>query len=114
MVVKDKVGRKRYIAFEVIAARKIGKAEIVRLVASAFGKLAHEINPWVVKYRANKGLLRCKHTKKEEAIKILTSIGCLGSEEIKIKTIGTSGTIKCATRKYLKRGQKPLYSNQCL
>ncbi|MEW6069453.1 MAG: Rpp14/Pop5 family protein [Candidatus Thermoplasmatota archaeon] len=114
MAVKDKIGRKRYIVFELIAPRPIRKEEVIRLIRRSFGKLIQEIDPWLLKYRNNKGLLRCRHTKKGEAIKILSSITKINEEEIKIKTLGTSGTIKRASRKYLRKGEKPLYSNQCL
>jgi RNase P/RNase MRP subunit POP5 len=114
MVVKQKVGRKRYIAFEIIALRTISKNWIIKVVRKAFGKASEGINPWIVKYRNNKGLLRCAHIKKQDAIKILTSINKINDIDIKIRTIGTSGTIKCATRKYLDKIEKTLYSNQCL
>lgn len=102
MVVKQKIGRKRYIAFELIAPRAIAKSEVIKLVRSELGKLTNDIKPWVVKYRKNKGLLRCTHTKKEAAIKLLTSIKKINQLELKIRALGTSGTIKRATRKYLK------------
>ncbi|MBU4255856.1 MAG: Rpp14/Pop5 family protein, partial [Candidatus Thermoplasmatota archaeon] len=36
-----------------------------------------------------------------EAIKILTSVKQIGNINVEIKTVGTSGTIKAAMRKYL-------------
>ncbi len=102
MAVKDKIGRRRYIAFEITAPRVIQKSEIIKLIRTSFGNLAADINPWIVKYKRNKGLLRCAHTKKEAAIKLLTSIKDINGLEIEIKTLGTSGTIKCATRKYFR------------
>ena len=102
MAVKDKIGRKRYIAFEITAPRAVQKSEVIRLIRTSFGGLVKDINPWLVKYKRNKGLLRCAHTKKEAVIKLLSSIKNINGMEIEIKTLGTSGTIKCATRKYFR------------
>lgn len=63
------------------------------------------MKPWLTVFEHNKGILRCVHTYKDEAIGLLTSIKTMGGEKmpIKVETLGTSGTIKKAKRKYLGR-----------
>ena len=47
------------------------------------------------------GIIKCKHTEKENTIKLLKDIKKIGNIKIKITTIATSGTIKKLTRKYM-------------
>jgi len=48
----------------------------------------------IIKFDKQKGIIRCNHLEKENAIKLLNSIN-------QINTIGTSGTIKALTKKYM-------------
>ncbi|MBU3901817.1 MAG: hypothetical protein KKE04_00410 [Candidatus Thermoplasmatota archaeon] len=101
MVVKDKVGRRRYIAFEIISDKTIPRNDVVKMIRKEFVHRYISVKPWLTRYNNNRGLLRCLHTGKDEAIKILTSVKQIGNINVEIKTIGTSGTIKAAMRKYL-------------
>jgi RNase P/RNase MRP subunit POP5 len=100
-----KTQRKRYIAFSVEAPRDISRKEFI----SAIRKNAQEqekwerMEPWLTVFENNKGILRCTHTGCQEAILLLTSIESIGREgvKIKVKTLGTSGTIKKAKSRYL-------------
>ena len=56
---------------------------------------------FLVRFDNNKGILRCKNFEKENAIKLLKSIKEINSKTVKIKTIGTSGTIKSLIKKHL-------------
>ena len=96
MVVKDKVGRKRYIAFIVKSKKEIKIEELNRAILSAIknkGLDIYFIKPCIVYFEDNKGILRCSHLAKEETIKVLNSVRSL---EISIQTLKTSGTIKGA------------------
>ncbi len=101
MVVKDKVGRRRYIAFEIISDKNIQRNEVVKMIRKEFVHRYISVKPWLTRYRNNKGLMRCAHTGKDEAIRILTSVKQIGKTDVEIRTTGTSGTIKAAMRKYL-------------
>jgi RNase P/RNase MRP subunit POP5 len=61
------------------------------------------IKPWLTIFEENKGILRCAHTSKQEAVELLTSIRRVGKENmpVRIETLGTSGTIKKAKKKFL-------------
>jgi len=101
VVVKDKVGRRRYIAFEIISDKIIPRNDVVKMVRKEFVHRYISVKPWLTRYGNNKGLLRCLHTGKNEAIRILNSVKQIGNINVEIKTVGTSGTIKAAMRKYL-------------
>lgn len=108
MVVKDKLGRRRYIAFEIDSERSIARRDLIATIRSAAksNKLNTSMRPWLAKYSKNKGLLRCQHKYKNEAIRFLTAIHHIKAHPVIIRTTGTSGTIRCATRKYLKKPRK--------
>ena len=74
MVVKEKIGRKRYILF-LNNGRK--KEEIIGVVRGKY---------YLAYYSKNFGIVKCKHIEKENTIEFLTHHG--------FKTIKTSGTIK--------------------
>jgi RNase P/RNase MRP subunit POP5 len=101
----DKILRKRYIAFSVEAPRDISRKEFITAIRkNAQGQDKWEkMEPWLTVFENNKGILRCRHTGCEEAIFLLTSIESIGKEDVKIKvkTLGTSGTIKKAKSRYL-------------
>ncbi len=56
-----------------------------------------------MRFDEDKGILRCKHTEKENAIRLLKSIKKINSQQIQIQTIGTSGTIKSLIKKHLNK-----------
>ena len=56
---------------------------------------------FLVRFDGYKGILRCRHTEKENAIKLLKSIKKINSNSISIDTVGTSGTIKSLIKKHM-------------
>jgi len=53
----------------------------------------------LINFNGEKGIVKCIHTEKENTIKLLNSIKKISSNEIEIKTIRTSGTIKTLIKK---------------
>jgi RNase P/RNase MRP subunit POP5 len=103
----DKTLRKRYIAFSVESPRDISRKEFIsaiRMKAPEQDKW-EKMEPWLTVFENNKGILRCTHKGCEEAISLLNSIESIGRERVKIKvrTLGTSGTIKKAKSRYLSK-----------
>lgn len=101
MVVKNKVGRRRYIAF-VVESRKITKEEISNAIIKELRRRGEKIalvKPRLIWFEDNKGILRCSHLKKEETISTLNSLG----SGIHARTIKTSGTIKGVKRYFYNR-----------
>jgi len=56
---------------------------------------------WLVDFARSSGLVRTTHLEKDAAIHALNGIATLGGEAVRVTTVGTSGTIRAATRKYL-------------
>ena len=103
MVVKDRVGRSRYIAFEVSSSEDIRTGDLIATIRKAVDKYddAESIRPWVIMFVKGKGIARCSHTAKDECINLLRSIKSIGGNAVQIRTLGTSGTVKGARKKYL-------------
>lgn len=102
---KTERDRKRYIAFKVHSPRLILRNEFKVAIK---GKISdrntlNRIKPWLTVFNDNEGILRCSHSAKDEAIELLNSIKVIGREKVgvRVETLGTSGTIKKAKRRYL-------------
>ena len=59
--------------------------------------------PWVIFIKNNFGLIRCHHLDKDKTLELLLSIKHIGgvNNHVKIETLGTTGTIRSARKKYL-------------
>jgi len=55
----------------------------------------------LTRFDGEKGIVRCNHIEKENTIKLLKSINKIYSNEVEIKTLGTSGTIKSLMKKHM-------------
>ena len=55
---------------------------------------------FLTRFNGKKGIVRCKHTEKENTIKLLQSISELNGKPVIVKTIATSGTIKSLVQKH--------------
>ncbi len=55
----------------------------------------------LVVFRGSLGLVRTTHLERDAAIRALTAIQTMAGEGVTVTTMGTSGTIRAATRKYL-------------
>ena len=97
--------RKRYIGFK-ITGDKTNFSELDKTIKEKckekLGKEPREIYLKLIKFKNNYGIIRCKHTEKENIIKLLRSIEKIGNKSVKIETIATSGTIKALIRKHMK------------
>ncbi len=103
MTVKERMGRQRYIAFEATDGPPLDREEVIRAVKRISRDYPRDMKPWVVLVEGSKGLLRCSHLHRDDALRLLRELGepeCLGR---RIRTLGTSGTIKSAQQKYLQR-----------
>ena len=55
----------------------------------------------LIRFDGITGIVLCKHTEKENTIKLLQSIEKISSQKVQIETFGTSGTIKALMRKHM-------------
>ncbi|OGS40217.1 MAG: hypothetical protein A3K77_02715 [Euryarchaeota archaeon RBG_13_31_8] len=57
---------------------------------------------YLIKYNdRGMGIIKCRHTEKENTIKLLSDIKKVDNIKININTVATSGTIKTLIRKYM-------------
>lgn len=61
-----------------------------------------EMGLFLLRFNGIYGIVRTRHTEKENTIKLLTSIKKINNQEVEIKTLGTSGTIKALIKKHMK------------
>jgi len=87
--------RYRYIAFRVDGPRPFRRQEVLDALHALPDPL------WFVGFENPKGLARCTHLKKETTIDALNAIRIIAGVPVRVTTLGTSGTIRAATDKYL-------------
>ena len=87
--------RYRYVAFRVEGPRPFTREEVL----DAFHALPEPI--WLVGFEDPLGLARCTHLRKDATIERLRRLTSIGGEAVQVTTLGTSGTIRAATDKYL-------------
>lgn len=95
--------RQRYIVFEIDASRKVERWEFIKALERCASQMGFdnqkEGRPWLTAFNDNRGILRCVHTDKDNAIQLLTSITEVGEDnelKVEVRTLKTSGTIKKA------------------
>lgn len=88
--------RYRYVAFRLEASRPFRREEVLEALRGASPRL------WLVTFAGTSGLVRTTNLEKEAAIRALNGIDVMAGEQVRIRTVGTSGTIRAATEKYLK------------
>jgi len=108
MVVKDKVGRKRYIAFTVDADRSLRRHEMIRGINQVIPPGMNKEDVRLTVFTQDAGIVLCPHIKKEEMIKALNSIKHIAGTRAEVRTVITSGTIKKAKEKLEKVVKHPL------
>lgn len=96
-----KAPRNRYVAFRVEGPRSIERHEL----AAALRTLSTRV--WLVEFDGTLGLVRTTNVEKDAAIRALRAIDNVGNEPVRVHTIGTSGTIRAASRKYLMPLRRP-------
>ncbi|MFB6076280.1 MAG: Rpp14/Pop5 family protein [Candidatus Aenigmatarchaeota archaeon] len=107
--------RKRYIAFKVISDEEIEFGNLVSGLWHSLLNLMGEFetakcNVWVVKDKWNDkkqiGLVKCNHNHVKHVRSALALIEMLGDIKVIIKTLGVSGTMRGAEKKFF--GEKKL------
>jgi len=92
--------RSRYVAFAVRGGEPVGRADVLEILRTAAASAGGE-RPWLVLWEGDRGLVRCAHTAKEATIALLRGISKVGGRAVVVETLGTSGTVRRARRKYL-------------
>lgn len=98
--------RRRYIVFEVDAEEEVRNGELLATIRSSenslFGDLGTSSNRLrLISFDGRFGLLRCGHTRIEEARVILATVYSINRTRAALRVLGVSGTIKAAIEKYI-------------
>jgi RNase P/RNase MRP subunit POP5 len=89
-MIKDKVGRRRYVLFSVEG--EATRTDVIHAINNAYRKKYDDDVPWLTVYEKNYGIVRCMHRRKDDVVDILNSLEA--NKKFSIRTICTSGTIK--------------------
>ncbi|HEC95178.1 MAG TPA: hypothetical protein ENI45_04340 [Thermoplasmatales archaeon] len=98
--------RHRYIGFIIVnTEKKLSRREVNSAIKQAFFTLFKENKPEhfgvkLVRFNGKEGMLQCFHKHKEDVIWLLQSINKINGENVKLKTVGTSGTIRSLNKKF--------------
>jgi len=88
--------RYRYVAFWIEGSSSFRRDDVVDALRACLGRAS------LVEFHATKGLVRCTNFEKDETIRALVSIDRVAGQAVRVTTLGTSGTIRRATEKYLR------------
>jgi RNase P/RNase MRP subunit POP5 len=98
--------RRRYIAFQLLPPNTYSRTEMHRIIGrivSLFISEEKEAHIKLVRYYPDKGvgIIRCDHKFTYKLVNVITKGNGLPTN-IKVKTLGTSGSIKTLKMKFLK------------
>lgn len=98
--------KKRYLAFELISEVPVSRSDLVKEIMSSVSSLlgdvtASECDVKVLGFEGSKGIIQCTHTKVKETRASLTTLTRVNGKRVTVHILGTSGTIKRATEKFL-------------
>lgn len=100
MAVKEKIGRKRYIAFEVVEDRNgLTRGKLSRAIGAASEESLRAAQIDVILIEGGRGIVRTDH-RHSEALKALLRSFVSEQNGFELRPLRTSGTIRKLKRKY--------------
>lgn len=101
--------RKRYIAFEILSAEKIDRSELIDELWSSTSSLLGDVgatscNLWMLDFDGRRGILRCAHDRTDMVRAALATVNRVRGIRVGIHVLGTSGTVKNTTEKFMRQG----------
>jgi ribonuclease P/MRP protein subunit POP5 len=98
--------KKRYLAFELISEEPASRSDIVKEVISSASSLLGDVatsdcDIRVLGFENGKGIIQCSHTKVKETRAALAALTRVNGKRATLHVLGTSGTVKRATEKFL-------------
>ncbi len=101
----------RYLAFRLLSEEQVTANGFVKELTKtsldlfgAVGMSAFRIK--TIKFDGFKGLLRCHYKHVEQVRAVLASVGRVGDSRVCVVVLGTAGSIRSATEKYLQMEEK--------
>lgn len=98
--------RYRYIAFRLEGPRAFRRDEVSEALRPIAPRLA------LATFDGTSGLVRTTNLEKDGAIRALVAIRQVAGVKVLVRTIGTSGTIRAATEKYLQVRDRSLRARE--
>jgi RNase P/RNase MRP subunit POP5 len=92
MVVKEKRGRRRYIAFEASGAAAAN--ELLYSALQALFNQSGQRTPKLIQLEGNRGIVRCLEPEMKNVIDILNRSAGEGEGQVRFRTLVTSGTLR--------------------
>jgi hypothetical protein len=89
VTVKDRVGRVRYVAFQLVEGAPLPRPALAGALPS-YAKLT--------RFDGTYGIVRVGHRDRDAALAVLKGMARLGGREVRVETLTTSGTIRGAAR----------------
>jgi ribonuclease P/MRP protein subunit POP5 len=98
--------RKRYLAFELICEEPVNRNDLIKEIMSSASSLlgdvvASECDIKVLGFEDFKGTIQCAHTMLKETRASLAALTRINGKRATLHILGTSGTIKRVTEKFL-------------
>ncbi len=98
--------KKRYLAFELISEVPVSRSDLLKEVMSSASSLlgdvtASECDIKMLGFEDWKGIIQCSHTKVKETRASLATLTRINGKRATLHVLGTSGTVKRATEKFL-------------
>ena len=63
--------------------------------------IINDFEAYLTRFDGKQGIVRCNHLDKDTVITLICSIKNISDNPVKIKTLGTSGTIKSLVKKHM-------------
>ncbi|MGB9928618.1 MAG: Rpp14/Pop5 family protein [Methanosarcina sp.] len=100
--------KKRYLAFELISEKQTNatRGDIVKEIMSSASALlgdvqASECELKILGFENNKGVVQCAHIKVKETRAVIAAITRVNGRRATLHILGSSGTVKRVTEKFL-------------
>jgi ribonuclease P/MRP protein subunit POP5 len=99
--------KKRYLAFELISEAPVSRNDLIKEVMFSASSLigdvtASECDIKVLGFEDSKGIAQCSHARVKETRASLATLTWVNGKRATVHILGTSGTIKRATEKFLR------------
>jgi RNase P/RNase MRP subunit POP5 len=106
MVVRDKVGRKRYIAFDVASSDgDLSRTRLSKAIGRKLAESAHSMPFEVILIAGGRGIARTNQRYATQLSSLLNSFSN-DQDGFELKTLKTSGTIRTLKEKYMQSGAR--------
>ena len=100
--------RNRYLVIKIGGEEQIPRNVLIKAIVKASNSMSSscykDVAPWLTFYENNAGIVKFNHKKKEDMLRIVERIMLTdsGHQPMKVTSLGISGTINKARKKYIR------------